>query len=75
MKTVMVIFQFDAIVYCKTDIEKFSYEKCKEVANSDKENVIKFSGDHSKFESWLNDNLFDIDNSFYRVFYIEAKFL
>ena len=75
MDTELIIFQFNADTYRRTDIEKFSYEQCKEVANSDKENVTRFSGDQSEFETWLNDNLFDIDNAFYRVFYIEPKFL
>ena len=64
----MIVFQFNADTYYnRTDVERFSYNYCMALANSDKENVTKFSGDQTELQTWLNDNLFDVDNCYYRV--------
>ena len=68
MKKEFIIFQFNADTYYnRSDVERFSYDYCMVLANSDKENVTKFSGDQTELQTWLNDKLFDVDNCYYKV--------
>lgn len=63
------IFQFNSFHYDHITVATMPRETCEHLSNHDEENVIKFNVEgEGSLETLLNNDMLDVDNSFYRVF-------